>query len=126
MKRKSMLPSTKVLTSYIFSQGRPLVNTMITTASLVVTLIALIALVPPFGVNGAAAASSIAYGAHFAAALYAYRRISGQPVLEAIVPRPSDARLYTDALRDVIARISRRPPSSAAATTPATPPGTGG
>ena len=120
------LTGSKVLTSYIFSQGRPLVNTMITTASLVVTLIALIALVPPFGVNGAAAASSIAYGAHFAAALYAYRRISGQPVLEAIVPRPSDARLYTDALRDVIARISRRPPSSAAATTPATPPGTGG
>ena len=120
------LTGSKVMTSYIFSQGRPLVNTMITMVSLVVTLVALIALVPVFGVNGAAAASSIAYAAHFAAALYAYRRISGQSVLEAIVPRPSDVRLYTDALRSVIARISRRPPASAVATTPAKPSGRSG
>jgi O-antigen/teichoic acid export membrane protein len=117
------LTGSKVLTSYIFSQGRPLVNTLITTASLVVTLVALIALVPPFGVNGAAAASSIAYAAHFVAALYAYRRISGQPVLEAIVPRRSDARLYRDALRDVIARVSRRRSTAGVPATPATPPG---
>ncbi len=120
------LAGSKVLTSYIFSQGRPLVNTMITTASLVVTLVALVALVPPFGVNGAAAASSIAYAAHLGAALYAYRRISGQPVLEAVIPRPSDARLYTDALRGVIAWVSRRESSAAATTTAATPRGRGG
>jgi stage V sporulation protein B len=102
------LTGSKVLTSYIFSQGRPLVNTMITLASLVVTVIALFALVPAFGVKGAAAASSLAYCAHFAAALYAYCRVARKPILEAVIPRPSDARLYIDAVRGVLARLPGR------------------
>jgi O-antigen/teichoic acid export membrane protein len=103
------LTGSKVLTSYIFSRGRPLVNTGITLAALVVTLVADLALVPPFGVNGAAAASSIAYCAHLCVALYAYRRISGRSVREAVLPVLSDAQLYVDAARDVLARIARRP-----------------
>ncbi|HEY7801864.1 MAG TPA: oligosaccharide flippase family protein [Dehalococcoidia bacterium] len=101
------LTGSKVLTSYIFSQGRPFVNTLITVASLVVTLVALFVLVPVFGVNGAAAASSLAYITHFCVALYAYRRMSRQRVLDAIVPRLSDVRLYTDAARGVFARLGR-------------------
>lgn len=99
------LTGSKVLTGYIFSQGRPLVNTMITLVSLAVTTAALLALVPAFGVNGAAAASSLAYFAHFAAALYAYRRISGAPVSEVVLPHPSDARLYRDAFGGAIRRL---------------------
>ncbi len=102
------LTGSKVLTSYIFSQGRPLVNTGITCVSLVVTLVADFALIPAFGVNGAAAASSLAYSAHLCAALYAYGRISGQPPLDALLPRPKDARLYIDAVRSVMAKIARR------------------
>lgn len=103
------LTGSKVLTSYIFSQGQPLVNTMITVASLVVTIGALFVLVPAYGVSGAAAASSLAYGAHLCAALYAYRRISGQSPVEALLPRPSDLHLYTDALRGALARVTGRP-----------------
>lgn len=102
------LTGSKVLTSYIFSQGRPIVNTAITVASLVVTLVALFVLVPAFGVNGAAAASSLAYAAHFAVALYAYRRIAGQSPLDAVVPRISDIALYTDAARGVLSRAGLR------------------
>lgn len=105
------LTGSKVLTSYIFSRGRPLVNTMITCVSLVVTLVACFALIPPFGVNGAAAASSLAYGTHFIAALVAYRALSGRSALEAVLPRASDAELYADAARGLIARLpGRRPP----------------
>lgn len=118
------LTGSKVLTSYIFSRGKPLVNTGITLISLVVTVVALFALVPPFGVNGAAAASSLAYGAHFCAALFAYRRISGEPVLDAIVPRRADVHLYTDAVRSVLSRARRRP--QVVPTSAATPPGRGG
>jgi len=107
------LTGSKVLTSYIFSQGRPLVNTGITVVSLAVTAAALFALVPAFGVEGAAAASSLAYIAHFAAALYAYRSISGEPVSGALVPRLSDARLYADAWRSLVTRRSPRPPAGA-------------
>lgn len=102
------LTGSKVLTSYIFSQGRPLVNTMITLAALMVTLAADIALIPAFGASGAAAASSLAYTVHFCAALYAYRRISGRPALDAVLPRLADARLYADALRSMRDRLSRR------------------
>jgi O-antigen/teichoic acid export membrane protein len=100
------LAGSKVLTSYIFSQGRPLVNTGITAVSLVVTIVADLALIPRFGVNGAAAASSLAYGAHFAAALFAYGRISGNRPLSAVMPQRDDAALYVDAARKF---LSRRP-----------------
>ena len=103
------LTGSKVLTGYIFSQGRPLVNTGITVLALAVTLVADLTLIPAFGVNGAAAASSLTYVAHFAAALVAYRLISGQPALDAVVPRASDARLYVDAVRGVASRLGRRP-----------------
>lgn len=102
------LTGSKVLTSYIFSQGRPMVNTLITCVSLAVTVIALLVLVPLYGVNGAAGASSLAYGAHLCAALYAYRRISGQPALAAVLPHPADAHLYIDGARGVLARIAGR------------------
>lgn len=106
-----LLTGSKVLTSYIFSRGRPLVNTMITCVSLVVTLVASFALIPPFGVNGAAVASSLAYGVHFVAALVAYRALSGRPALEAVLPRLSDAELYADAVRGMLAKLpGRRPP----------------
>jgi O-antigen/teichoic acid export membrane protein len=100
------LAGSKVLTSYIFSQGRPLVNTGITVVSLAVTIVADLSLIPRFGVNGAATASSMAYLAHFAAALFAYSRISGQPALAAIVPRREDADLYVDAVRKFLSRAA--------------------
>ena len=103
-----MLTGSKVLTSYIFSQGRPLVNTGITAVSLGATLTADFALIPPFGVEGAAAAASIGYGVHLCASLIAYRRISGQPALDAVVPRVADIELYADALRGMRDRLSRR------------------
>jgi O-antigen/teichoic acid export membrane protein len=119
------LTGSKVLTSYIFSQGRPLANTGITLVSLVATLVALLLLVPTFEVKGAAAASSIAYVVHFIAALIVYGRISGEPPLDAVLPRPSDAHLYIDALRSIVARVSRRP-TAATPGNVATPPGGGG
>jgi O-antigen/teichoic acid export membrane protein len=122
------LTGSKVLTSYIFSQGKPLVNTTITLASLAVTVVALFALVPPFGVNGAAAASSLAYVAHFTVALYAYSRISGQPALGALVPQPADRQLYIDAAQSVLARLRRpgRNGVDGAAPGAAQPPARGG
>ena len=102
------LTGSKVLTSYVFSQGRPLVNTAITAVSLAATLVADVAFIPAFGVEGAAAAASIGYGVHLIAALFAYRAISGQPAIDAIVPRIADIELYADAIRGMRDRISGR------------------
>ena len=93
------LAGSKVLTSYIFSQGQPLTNSMITLAALGVTLVADLALIPPFEVMGAAIASSLAYGVHFILSLYAYRRLSGGSGWDAVVVRADDLRRLLDAAR---------------------------
>jgi peptidoglycan biosynthesis protein MviN/MurJ (putative lipid II flippase) len=89
------------------------VNTLITAVALAVTLGADIALIPAFGVNGAAAASSIAYIVHFCGALFAYQRISGHPAIDAVLPRLGDAQLYGDALRSMRDRLRHRAPVEA-------------
>lgn len=93
------LAGSKVLTSYIFSQGKPLTNSAITAASLVVTLIADLALIPTFGVAGAAVASSLAYAVHFALSLLAYRALSGRSLREAVLVNGDDLRHLLDAAR---------------------------
>lgn len=94
------LAGSKVLTSYIFSQGRPFTNSMITAAALVVTVVADFALIPRFHVTGAAIASSIAYGVHFVLSLAAYRQLSGGSVWEAVIVRGDDVRRVLDAARE--------------------------
>jgi O-antigen/teichoic acid export membrane protein len=93
------LAGSKVLASYVLSQGQPLTNSLITVATLAVTLVADFALIPPFGVEGAAIASSIAYGVHFALSLQAYRQLSGGSVWDAVFVRTDDVRRYLDAAR---------------------------
>lgn len=97
------LAGSKILTSYIFSQGHPGTNSLITVASLLVTLAADFALIPPFGVSGAAVASSLAYGTHFGLSLLAYRRLSGGSVWEAVVVRGDDLRRYLELARQRLA-----------------------
>lgn len=95
---------TKILASYVFSQGKPLINSYITIATVALTVVLDLVLIPPFGVAGAAAASSGAYTLSLVLSLWAYRRLSGQPVWEAVVMRPDDIRLYTEAARTVRGR----------------------
>jgi stage V sporulation protein B len=97
------LAGSKVLTSYIFSQGQPLTNSKITAVALAVTIVADFALIPPLGVTGAAIASSLAYGVHFALSLTAYRKLSGGPVWEAVLIQPDDLRRYLAAARERLA-----------------------
>jgi O-antigen/teichoic acid export membrane protein len=99
------LSGSKILASYIFSQGKPLINSYITLASLAVTLAADFILIPPFGVEGAAVASSLAYSTHLALSLVMYRRISGQSIMDALFVRSSDVRLYLEVARGWSARL---------------------
>jgi stage V sporulation protein B len=88
------LSGSKILASYVFSQGYPGTNSLITVASLVVTLIADFVLIPQFGVAGAAVASTLAYCTHCALSLVAYRGISGGSIREAVLVRGEDFRRY--------------------------------
>ena len=93
--------ATRVLGSYLFSQGRVIYNTYATFIALGLTLGLDLALIPTLEVEGAAIASSIAYAAALVATLYWYRKVSGGSIAEALVFRPADARFYADLLRRV-------------------------
>ena len=75
------LSGSKVITSYIFSQGRPLVNTTITAVSLVVTVVADFTLVPLYGVNGAARSVVAGLQRAFRRGAVCVRQDSGQPAV---------------------------------------------
>ena len=96
--------ATRVLGSYLFSQGRVIYNTYATFIALGVTLALDLVLIPTLKVPGAASASSIAYVVSLAATLYWYRQVSGGSVWQALIFRPSDRRFYGDLLRRLRAR----------------------
>ena len=100
--------ATRVLGSYLFSQGRIIYNTYATFIALGLTLVLDFALIPSIGVEGAAIASSIAYIASLAATLYWYRQVSGGSIAEALVVRPADAEHYRDAWKSLTARLGFR------------------
>ena len=99
------LAGTKILASYIFSRGKPLINSYITIATLAVTLVCDFALIPFFGVPGAAAASSVAYSTSLVLSLIVYQRLSGQSPWGAIFVKGSDLRMYLETARNARARL---------------------
>ena len=58
-----------------------------------------LALIPLWGIEGAAVASSIAYTVALVATVYWYRRESGRGIAEALLWRPSDIGYYTAAVK---------------------------
>lgn len=81
---------TKVLASYVFSQGRVAMNTGVALLALVVTVVLDLLLIPLFGIIGAAFASSASYSTSLLLTLWLYRRLSGRPAWETLVPQPKD------------------------------------
>lgn len=99
---------TRVLGSYLFSQGKVVYNTYATLFALGLTLALDLALIPALEVEGAAIASSIAYTGALAVTLVWYRRTSGNSVIEVFLPRGSDLQLYGDLWR----RLRGRAPAT--------------
>ena len=99
--------ATRVLGSYLFSQGHIIYNTYATFIALGVTLALDFALIPVLEVEGAAIASSIAYTFSLVATLVWYRKVSGGSISEALLVRASDAEMYASAARKLLGRESR-------------------
>ena len=96
--------ATRILGSYLFSQGRIIYNTYATFIALGVTIGLDLILIPWLGVPGAAIASSVAYTVSLIATLHWYRRLSGRSIWEALVIRPSDRHFYGDLFQRLRAR----------------------
>jgi O-antigen/teichoic acid export membrane protein len=96
--------ATRVLGSYLFSQGHIIYNTYATFIALGVTLALDFALIPWLEVEGAAIASSIAYTFSLVATLIWYRKVSGGSIGGALLVRLSDAEMYVTAALRLLGR----------------------
>jgi O-antigen/teichoic acid export membrane protein len=105
--------ASRVLGSYLFSQGKVLYTTLATGVALGLTVALDLVAVPRFKVEGAAGVSSISYVAALIVTLYFYRRVSGGSIGEALIWRPSDREHYLRIVRRMRGRgrpVDETPP----------------
>jgi len=94
-----------VLSRYITGRGRPGTGTLILLSGLVVNVALNLALIPRYGIDGAAAASSISYLVTAVLTLVVFHRLSGRGWAETLVIRRSDLIALMGAMRAGVARI---------------------
>lgn len=87
------LSVSKVLSGYVSGLGRPLPVGGVAVASLTVNVLANLALIPLFGIVGAAAASLISYSVNAAMMIVMSSRLSGTSPGRLVVPRRADAEI---------------------------------
>ena len=97
-----------ILTRYLTGSGRPGLGSFILAVGLVANIAANLALVPQFGIIGAAAASSISYSLTAILTVVAFTRVSGLGVRETLLIKRSDIAAVAASARDFAARLARR------------------
>lgn len=88
------LSISKTLFGDLAGRGLVQYGTYASSASLIVTVACDLALIPRFGVTGAAVASSIAYGTSALLALFFYTKASGNSLVDTLIPKKGDLLLY--------------------------------
>lgn len=97
-----------VLSRYITGRGRPGTGTLILVAGLFVNIAVNLVLIPAYGINGAAAASSISYFLTAGLTLAVFHRLSGRGWVETLIIRRSDLVALGGAFRAAVARLRGR------------------
>lgn len=105
-----------VVASGLGGRGRPGTASLLSAVTVVVTVALDLALIPPFGVLGAAIASMLAYASFGIASAVVFARVTGVSLRELLVPTRHDLSRYPDAVRDLLRR--RRPPAADAGPPP--------
>ena len=97
-----------ILSRYIVGRGRPGTGTIILVIGLGANVACNLVLIPRFGINGAAASSSISYILTAVITLAVFRRLSGRGVVETLVVRRGDLDALGRAGRAALGRLRRR------------------
>ena len=99
------LGTSSVVTNDLRGRGRPGVSSLLAAVTVVLTILLDLALIPPFGIVGAALASVAAYVVFGVLSLAALSRIVGLPVRTLVLPTRAELRQYPAALRQARARL---------------------
>jgi O-antigen/teichoic acid export membrane protein len=113
-----------ILSRYLTGRGRPGTGTLVLLLGLGTNVAANLILVPRFGINGAAAASSLSYGLTAVVIVAVFLHLSGRGLAETLVVRRSDLAAAWGVLRALARRLRSGPkpprPEPAVSVTPAT------
>ncbi len=101
-----MLGLGKVASSYFIGIGKPIYGAYVAPMNLVLTVGLDLLLIPRYGINGAAVASSIVYTLGSVIALALLRKESKQGIWEILVVQPSDFRRYAEAIAGAYGRLA--------------------
>ena len=96
--------AVRVISSYLSGIGKPILTTYIAGGAVILTVALDLLLIPPYGISGAAAASSIVYTCTAIASVWVFNRESGAGWLATLVVRPDDFARY----RRVLSSLRRR------------------
>ncbi|MDD5082214.1 MAG: oligosaccharide flippase family protein [Dehalococcoidales bacterium] len=96
----------KVLGNEIAGRGKPQINTIASAVALAVHIPLNLVLVPRIGIVGAALAMSVAYTVTAVMLLIYFRRISGSSLVNSVLVRPGDFKLYGQLISAVWRRLS--------------------
>lgn len=99
------LGTSSVITNDLRGRGRPGTSSLLAAFVVVVTVILDLALIPPFGIAGAAAASLVAYTLFGLVSIVVLARVVGLRPADLVRPGAAEA----DAYRLLLARLRRRP-----------------
>jgi O-antigen/teichoic acid export membrane protein len=99
------LGTGNLISADLRGRGRPGLASLLKGAAAVVTVGLDFALIPRFGVIGAAVASSVAYAFFGVLSLVTLARLSGVPVRRLVLPTRADLALYPRAVRALLARV---------------------
>jgi stage V sporulation protein B len=99
------LTAAKVISSYLSGIGKPTYSTYVGAGTVILTVILDLLLIPRYGINGAAVASSIVYTLTAATYIWILRRESGAGLLETLVVRPSDFMRYRRVFDSTVRRL---------------------
>jgi len=105
------LAPTRVIASYLSGIGKPIYTTYIAAGAVILTVILDLLLIPPFGISGAAAASSIVYTCTAVASVVVFKVESGAGLMETLVVRPNDFARYRRVLNSTLRRLFAASPT---------------
>lgn len=105
------LAAARVISSYLSGIGKPIYTTYIAAGAVFLTVVLDLLLIPPYGINGAAAASSIVYTCTAVASVWIFKLESGAGLLETLVVRPDDFARYRRVLDSTLRRLLAASPA---------------
>ncbi len=97
----------RVLCNDIAGRGRPDINLYISLIALVINIIANLVLIPKFGVNGAAIASSISYGLFTIMVVFVYSRLLHVKIRNLILPSWEDLLIAKNTWGRIVNRMGQ-------------------